>query len=58
MMNEDFTCICGKEFDTLELLQDHWRTDNSETTGRPHYRDHHSKDLSEASIPFRKDGSQ
>ena len=35
---EDFSCICGSSFETMELLTEHWRTNNTQTTGRPHYR--------------------
>ena len=35
---EDFICICDAEFDSIEQLQEHWRTNNVQTTGKPHYR--------------------
>ncbi len=35
---EDFICICDAEFDSIEQLQEHWRTNTTQTTGRPHYR--------------------
>jgi len=35
---EDYTCICGAEFDDMEGLAEHWETNNRATTGMPHYR--------------------
>lgn len=35
---ESFDCICGEHFGSMEELREHWKTDNSQTTGRPHYR--------------------
>jgi hypothetical protein len=35
---EDFSCICGAEFDNMEQLTEHWKTNTAATTGRPHYR--------------------
>ena len=35
---EAFNCICGKNFGSMVELQEHWKTNTSQTTGRPHYR--------------------
>lgn len=35
---ESFDCICGQHFDTMADMQEHWETNTSATTGRPHYR--------------------
>jgi hypothetical protein len=62
---ESFDCICGEHFDSLAGLQEHWKTNNTVTTGRPHYRlvtGGSSEDLegTEArTMPtMRKDGTQ
>lgn len=35
---ESFDCICGEHFETMAELQEHWKTNTTATTGRPHYR--------------------
>lgn len=35
---EAFNCICDQHFDSLAELQEHWNTNNTVATGRPHYR--------------------
>ena len=35
---ESFDCICGEHFGSLTDIQEHWKTNNTVTTGRPHYR--------------------
>jgi hypothetical protein len=35
---ESFDCICGQHFESTDELNEHWKTNNTVTTGRPHYR--------------------
>lgn len=63
--SESFDCICGEHFGSIAGLQKHWETNNTVTTGRPHYRlitGGSSEDLEGAVArtqpPMRKDGPQ
>jgi hypothetical protein len=38
LTEEDFKCICGEEFDSMELLQAHWADVTAKPTGKLHYR--------------------
>jgi hypothetical protein len=34
----NYECTCGETFPSLEELQEHWKTNNTATTGQAHYR--------------------
>lgn len=52
----NYECTCGETFPTMEELQEHWKTNNSETTGKAHYRARvaYPESLREANELFRE----